>query len=587
MSDGRLPVRRRWLGWTIGAALTLLVLSIGWVTVRGIGAVTDLQQVATISSQLKTAVGEGDLERAETLAKRISHHAGSAHDLTSDPIWQAYGAVPWLGPNFTAVGEVAAIADDISSNAVAPLLSAAGDLNLSNLGFSNSTIDLAPFGKIEPSLADAATTMSAAEDRARQIDADATLPPLADAIRELRSTVTQATTLVGALHGASALLPSMLGATEPRNYVIAMQNNAEVRSSGGIIGAIALVHAENGHVSLSQQASTADFPSLDTALPLSESTTALFEDRPGRYLQNITSIPDFTDAAPLVATRWQNRFGTPVDGVIAVDAVMTKNLLAATGPLAFGPFTADEDNVVGLLLSEIYSAVPDPTMQDQVFAQAASAVFGAAMSGAEPQKLVTALAQSSAEGRIRIWSAHEDEQAIIAGSTLSGALPADTASATYVGALFNDTTGGKMDYYMDAEIATSIGVCQGEPTTQVTVTWTNDAPADAATSLPAYVTASGWYGVPPGSVRTLVAVYGPEGATASHIDRDGESDAVQTTMLGDRYAVQHDVTLAPGESTTITVEFRGAGAGERLTEVAHTPLVNDPKIRRTDLHCAP
>jgi hypothetical protein len=360
-----------------------------------------------------------------------------------------------------------------------------------------------------------------------------------------------------------------------------------LRSSGGIIGAIALLHAEGGRISLVQQASTMDFPPLDEALPLSESTTALFEDRPGRYLQNITSIPDFTDAAPLVSTRWQNRFGTPVDGVIAVDAVMTKNLLAATGPLAFGPFTADEDNVVGLLLSEIYSAVPDPTMQDQVFAQAASAVFGAAMSGAEPQKLVTALAQSSAEGRIRIWSAHEDEQAIIAGSTLSGALPSDTASATYVGALFNDTTGGKMDYYMDAEIATSIGVCQGEPTTQVTVTWTNDAPADAATSLPAYVTASGWYGVPPGSVRTLVAVYGPEGATASHIDRDGESDAVQTTMLGDRYAVQHDVTLAPGESTTITVEFRGAGAGERLTEVAHTPLVNDPKIRRTDLHCAP
>ncbi|MDQ0647746.1 hypothetical protein QFZ53_001942 [Microbacterium natoriense] len=587
MSDGRLPVHRRWLGWTIGALLTFLILSIGWVTIRGIGAVMDLQQVATISSQMKTAVGEGDLDKAETLAKRISHHAASAHDLTADPIWQAYGVVPWIGPSFTAVSEVAAIADEVATDAVGPVLSAAGDIDLSSLGFSNGTIDLAPFAAIEPSLADAASTLREAESSARQIDADATLPPLADAIRELRSNVTQATTLVGSLHGASALLPSMLGATEPRNYVIAMQNNAELRSSGGIIGAIALLHAENGHVTLSQQASTADFPSLDTALPLSESTIALFEDRPGRYLQNITNIPDFTEAAPLIAARWQNRFGTPVDGVIAVDAVMTKNLLAATGPLAFGPFTADEDNVVGLLLSEIYAAVPDPTMQDQVFAQAAGALFSGAMSGAEPKKLVTALAQSSAEGRIRIWSAHEDEQTIIQRSTLSGALPRDAASATYVGALFNDATGGKMDYYMGAEISTSVGTCEGEPTTQVQVTWTNNAPVDAATALPAYVTASGWYGVPPGSVRTLVAVYGPAGATASHIDRDGKSDAVQTTMLGDRFAVQHDVTLAPGESTTITVEFHGTGAGQRLTEVAHTPLVNDPKIRRTDLHCAP
>lgn len=586
MSDGRLPVRRRWLGWTIGALLTFLVLSIGWVTVRGIGAVTDLQEVAKISSEMKTAVGDGDLDKAETLARRISHHAESAHDLTSDPIWQAYGVVPWLGPNFTAVSEVAAIADQVSSDAVGPVLSAAGDIDLSSLGFSNGTIDLTPFATIEPPLATAASALRDAEARSRQIDADATLPPLADAIRELRSTVTQATTLVGSLHGASALLPSMLGATEPRNYVIAMQNNAELRSSGGIIGAIALLHAENGHVTLSQQGSVRDFPALDTALPLSDSTIALFEDRPGRYLQNITNIPDFTEAAPLVAARWQNRFGTPIDGVVAVDAVMTKNLLAATGPLTFGPFTADEKNVVGLLLSEVYAAVPDPALQDEVFAQAASALFGAAMSGAEPQKLVKALAESSEEGRIRIWSAHENEQKIIAESTLSGALPTDTPSATYVGALFNDATGAKMDYYMDAEVSVSIGACHGEPTTQVRVTWTNNAPADAATSLPAYVTASGWYGVPPGSVRTLVAVYGPEGATASHIDRDGESDAVQTTMLGDRFAVQHDVTLAPGESTTITVEFQGSGAGKRLTEVAHTPLVNDPKIERTELHCA-
>ncbi|MFT4157019.1 MAG: DUF4012 domain-containing protein [Microbacterium sp.] len=586
MSDGRLPVRRRWLGWTIGLLLTFLVLSIGWVTIRGIGAVTELQRVASLSSQLKSAVGDGDLEKADSIAQRIGHHARSARDLTSDPIWQMFGALPWLGPNFTAVGEVAAIADDISSDAVAPVLTAAQDLNLSSLGFSNSTIDLEPFSTIEPSLADAAATMSAAEERARRIDADQTVPALADAVREMRSTVTQAATLVGALHGASALLPSMLGATEPRNYVVAMQNNAELRSSGGIIGAIALLHADKGRITLSAQTSVADFPALDVPLALSDSTIALFEDRPGRYLQNITNIPDFTEAAPLIATRWQDRFGTPVDGVIAVDAVMTKNLLGATGPITFGPFTADTDNVVGLLLSDLYAAVPDPGAQDKMFAQAATALFGAAMSDADPKDLIAALAQSSEEGRVRIWSAHADEQELIAPTTLSGALPTDTSSATYVGVLFNDATGGKMDYYADAEITTAMGTCNGQPTTQIRLTWTNNAPADAATSLPAYVTASGWYNVPPGSIRTLIAVYGPEGATASHIDRDGESDAVQATMLGTRYAVQHDVTLAPGESTTITVEFQGTGAGARLTELAHTPLVRDPQTRNAELQCA-
>lgn len=585
MSDGRLPVRRRWLRWSIGILVTLLVLAVGWVTIRGIGAVNDLRTVASASSQLKSAIGERDLEQAASVSSRIAHHAESAHDLTSDPIWHAFGALPWLGANFTAVSEVAAIVDDVAADALLPVLDVAAELDLTSLGFSDGAIDLAPFATIEAPLADASATLSSAESRSLRIDADATLPPLADAVREMRSTVTEAATVIGSLHGASVLLPDMLGAAGPRDYVMAMQNNAEVRSSGGIIGAIALLHAEDGRISLTQQASTREFPGLEVGLPLSDSTVALFEDRPGRYLQNITSIPDFTEAGPTIAARWQQRFGTPVDGVIAVDAVMTKNLLAVTGPLAFGPFTVTEDDVVSLLLSQIYSAVPDPAVQDEIFAQAAGALFSAALTGADPQALLSALAASADENRIRIWSAHEEEQELLASTTLGGALPTDD-DRTHVGVLFNDTTGGKMDYYVDTAITTAVGECQGEPTTQVRVTWTNNAPADAGTTLPVYVTGGGFYGVPAGSIRTLIAVYGPEGATPSRIDRDGAEDPVQTALLGTRTAVQHDVLLAPGESTTITVEFQGDGAGARLTEVEHTPMVTAPDISREELRCA-
>ncbi|WP_244632505.1 hypothetical protein [Microbacterium sp. Se63.02b] len=126
----------------------------------------------------------------------------------------------------------------------------------------------------------------------------------------------------------------------------------------------------------------------------------------------------------------------------------------------------------------------------------------------------------------------------------------------------------------------------GLPTTQVRVTWTNTAPADAATSLPAYVTADGFYGVPAGSTRTLIAIYGPAGATPSHVDQDGKEPGVQTAVLEDRSVIQHEVSLAPGESTTVTVEFQGTGAGERLTEVLHTPLIEAPDTPRETLTCA-
>lgn len=585
VSDGRLPVRHRWIGWTVGILLTLLVVSVGWVTIRGIGAVDDLQQVAEGATQLKASIAAGDLEGAEPIAESIAHNAGSAHALTSDPIWQAYALIPWLGPNFRAVSDVAQIADDVSSDALGPLLDVAAEFDLGGLGFTNGTIDLAPFAQIEAPLGDASASFTDAQLRAQRIDADATLPPLADAVRELRTSVTEAATVVGSLHGAAVLLPSMLGGEGPRNYVLAMQNNAELRSSGGIIGSIALLHAEGGRVTLEKQASTRDFPALDTPLPLSESSVALFEERPGRYLQNITSIPDFSEAGETIAARWQGRFGGEIDGVIAVDAVVAAHLMEATGDLDFGPFTATSETVISILLSEIYAVVPDPAVQDEVFAQAASGLFGAAISGGDPQALIGALAASAGEGRIRIWSAHADEQAVLADTELGGTIPRDSADATYVGVLMNDSTGAKMDYYTRAVITTAIGTCDGKPTTQVRVTWTSTAPADAATSLPEYVTGDGIFGVPAGLVRTQIAVYGPDGATPSHIDRDGDEEGVQTAMLGDRSVVQHEVLLAPGESTTITVEFQGTGAGERFTEVLATPMIEAPEIVREDLQC--
>lgn len=586
MSDGRLPVRRQWIRWSVIIALALLLCAIGWVAIRGAGAVGDLQQVATLSTRLKTAIVAGDLDEAERLSKRIAHNARSAQQLTADPVWAAFGLVPWLGANFDAVREVADIADDVADDALRPVLGAASELDLTSLGFVDGAIDLTPFAEIEKPLAAASAALSSAETRSARIDAEATLPPLADAVKRMRSVVAEASTVIGTLHGASALLPSMLGGDGPRDYVVAMQNNAELRSSGGIIGAIALLRAEGGRISLVQQASTADFPPLDAPLPLSESANALFDDGPGRYLQNITSIPDFSEAASLVATRWTDRFGGAVDGVVAVDAVVTSHLLTATGPLAFGPFTVDADNVVKTLLSDIYAAVPDPLVQDEIFAQAASGLLGTALSGANPKDLVGALAQSAEEGRVRIWSAHPEEQELLAESTLSGALPQDGENRSTVGVLFNDTTGGKMDYYATASIATAVGSCHGVPTTQVRVTWTNGAPADAATSLPWYVTAGGHYGVAPGSTRTRVLIYGPEGALPSHIDRDGSEESVQTALLGTRTAIQHEVLLAPGESTVITIEFTGEGAGVRGTAVTHTPMVADPKVSRGELHCS-
>src|SRR5690606_28416647 len=87
VSDGRLPVRRRWVRWTIGVIAALSVFAVGWVVIRGASAVSELQSVKTSASQMRTAIAESDLTKAERIAPRIAEHAANAHSLTSDFIW--------------------------------------------------------------------------------------------------------------------------------------------------------------------------------------------------------------------------------------------------------------------------------------------------------------------------------------------------------------------------------------------------------------------------------------------------------------------------------------------------------------------
>lgn len=575
---------RRWIGWTVAAIIAVLLIAVAWVGIRGATAAADLQNVKDGVSRLRAQIEAGDLEQADAEARSVSEQAAQARSLTGDLVWRTFELLPWIGSNLTAVREVSEIADDVASDALRPLLAAAEDIDLQSLGLRDGALDLAPLAAAEPPLAAAADALSRAAAQARGIDADATVPQLAAAVAELRDAVDEASGVIDTLHSAAALTPTMLGADGPRTYMIAMLNNAELRSAGGIAAAFALVRAENGGLSIVGQASTSAFPGLDSPLPLSASTVALFEDGPGRYMQNLASIPDFAEAATAMAARWQQRFDDRIDGVVAIDTVVARDVLAVVGPQKVGPYTIDADNVLNVLLSKVYRDISDPEQQDAVFALTATTIFDASLHADDPRAVVAALGQSVSEGRIHIWSAHDDEQRILKGTDLGGVIPDDRPDAALVGVMVNDTTGGKMDVYARSAVTVATGVCHGAPTTRVTVTWSNDVPAEKVAGLPPYVTANGWYGVEPGDTRTLIAVYGPTGATLKHFERDGRQEPVQTADLDGRLVVQHNVTLRPGESSTITVDYVGTNAGA-VTQVRHTPMTTDPRIEFTELDC--
>jgi hypothetical protein len=562
----------------------LLVAGVAWVGIRGYLAANELQAAVPLASKVQKQVGSGDVEAAKDSAASLVDHARSAKNLTGDPVWRLSEYVPWVGANLRAVREAAEVTDTVASDAVFPLVSNVADLGADSFKPVNGAIDLAPLVAAQPTVASARVALAGASDKASGIDTSGTISVVTEAVEKLTSSVTQADGLIEGVDKAVTLLPRMLGADGPRTYLLIFQNPAELRAGGGITSALAEITTNGGSVSLVRQASGGDFKFETPVVDLPAETLALYGDRAARYVQNTTLVPDFTTTGSIAATMWADRFGTQVDGVMSFDPVALSYLLEATGPITL-PATGEEltsDNAVQFLLSDVYAKYEDPAVQDAIFAEAARAVFDTVSGGSiDPVKLLDALGDAGAENRLKVWSSHQEDQAVLADSTLAGGLPAATDDSTGVGVYFNDGTGAKMDYYLDTSVSTAAAVCRadGRTSISVSVTLTNTAPADAQTALPSYVTGGGAFGVTPGNINTVVYIYAPGNTDPDRptlvtgLDPGVEGGTSFSGRDGNHTVTGFGIELAPGESRTVSVDLAGQVGISTDLRAAITPTI--------------
>jgi hypothetical protein len=568
----------------------VVVLTVAWVGIRGYLASRHLQAAVGLAQDVQTQVLDNDGAAALATAAQLGDEVHAARDLTGDPVWRAVEVLPVVGDDLTAVRQVSEVLSTVADDAITPVAGVASSVSIDAFKPVDGAIDLAPLIEAQPAVTRADTTLGSQLRIAQGIDTTRTVGQVKDAVAQLVDVLGRASGQVDAVARAVELAPAMMGADGPREYLVLFQNNAELRATGGIPGAVALLHVEGGKLSLVQQASSSDFPRADSpVLPLPEETRGLYGDITGQYIQDVNLTPQFPLSAQLASEMWKRQFGTSVDGVLSMDPVALSYLMTATGPITLPTGDAlTSENVVSLLLSEVYSRYSDPAQQDLFFAGTAAGVFSAVASGSlDPTALVTALARAGDERRIYLWSADSGEQSRIAETTLAGELPASTPTKPRFGVYLNDGTGAKMDYYLSAEFGVGESVCRqdGRSTYVVEVTLRNDAPADAATSLPRYVTGGGAFGVPAGLVSTNVAVYGPSEGVFMEGSVDGQPGALQTATDSGLSVVQVQATLSPGQSTTIKLAFLGGPQTSGPAELETTPIVNLPETKEVSVAC--
>lgn len=572
----------------MGSLAVLAGAAAAWLAHRGTELRTEMTAVSQLVPEFKDQLLAKDNEAAQKTLDQIELHLDTARGAATDPLWKAATALPFLGQNFSVTTELVLSADDVVDRAAQPMLGVFSSLDWQKMTPVNGRFDVSPLESSSPTIVAAANTVELTHARLSDINASGLFPEVARPLAEATETLDDLRQTLNTAADTSQILPAMMGANGPRNYLILIQNNAEIRATGGLPGSLAVLHVEDGQIRLEAQSTGSAMGRFNPAVVVDPVQTQIYSKRLGTFISDVNLTPDFPTAAKTAKSMWEAKYGSPVDGVIAVDPVVLAHILEASGPLAVPlphpemapglPTTLTAENVVKTLLSDVYKDLESNALQDAYFALASKEVFSALASGKVPgDQLLEALTTSAVENRLHVWSGHNTEQDILGKTPIGGSISGPVTGGNTFGVFFNDGTGAKMDYYVKRSVQL-LQECKTDGYSEVTVrvTTSNTAPIDAATSLPELITGGGRFGVPAGTVQTNVIVYGP---AQSHIETahdNGTKVPFGSHIHGGRPVGTVTTSLAPGQESTVDFTF-GKIVQHTEPKVIVTPTVQNVK----------
>jgi hypothetical protein len=539
------------------AFVCLATAGTAWVGFRAMNARDHLQQAATLVRQLRAQLEDGDPAATQTLAE-LQRETRAARSETQDPGWRLAGRLPLAGEDLAAARTIAAVLDDLARDGMPPLVETAALMNGGVLALKNGRIDLGPLRDAAPHLAAAHAAVIRAGDRVAAIPVSGLVAPLRSALEDLLVDLEHAEDTTGVVARSTALLPPMLGASGPRSYLLLFQNPAEIRATGGMPGAFIVIRADRGSIEITDQGTASGKLGVfgKPVLKLAESDRLLYGERLGIYPADVNLTPDFPTAGALAREMYRLRTGRLVDGVLATDPIALSYLLRTLGTVkVLGGTDLTAANAVSVLLSKSYARDISYEKQDQYFGAAAKAVFQALVARPlDPQKLLAVLARAAGERRLLVWSAHPADNELLAGTVLSGVMPASDGAQPTVGVFLNDGSGAKLGYYLtqSAELAVEAGCrADGRRRLKLRVVLGSTAPASG---LSQYVLGLGLAG-DRYTVRTMVAVYGSTGGAMSSISLDGKPVPFGSGRDRRRAVGIVAVDLKPGTERTLEVDL--------------------------------
>lgn len=589
------PSRRQVL---IGAAV-LVAFLIGLFLWQAFTAGFALRDARKDADRVQELITAGDFDGATRALEDLRDHADRAHNQTDGFLWDIGSKIPFFGKNLGAMQTVSAVLDTATTDNAPVALALNKALNEGTFRPVDGKINLDEVKRLTPEVDRAAASILEAGKDLDEIRSGSLLFPFNDIVEQLQEQFDSARSASRATATAFDLMPAMLGGNGPRNYLLIVQNPAEVRATGGLPGSVAILRAEGGRLTMGLQGSASDLKGFGgPVVELPKDTRAMYGTTTASDFRDINFNPDFPQVAQVAAVMAKRKFDVDVDGVLSVDPVAMAYVLAATGPVSVQGEQLRADNVITTLLNKVY-VDNDPGVcgsdntciqerlarQDDFFESAAKTIFNAVMSGqGSQQTAIRGLGTSTNEHRVLLWAKDPAEQARLTGTAISGGLTKDSGSTPVMGLYLNDSTASKMDFYLQYRSSVTAIACRqkGAQDFRVTTSFKSTMPKNFS-RLGISVLGTGDF-AKQGDITFNARFYAPYGGQVTDLQVDGVPVSVTADKHFGREVAFLPVTVKPGQEIIVTALIRSKAGQDgnavfNFTPGMVTPSTNGIKIR--------
>jgi hypothetical protein len=546
-----------------------------------------LQQGRQLLVAAKGDLLAGKLDDALQSFNRANDSFIMASSDAGSPLLAIAGAIPVLGRTPDTV-RVISEAGQLVAQAGEEITQTLRDLpqGLDSLAPTRGRIPIETLSDLEPGVSRASLLVRGALRSVKETSGSFLFAPVAGARAQA---LTQLDDLDRALSSATLLLrgaPAFLGADEPVSYFFGAQNPAELRGTGGLMGAFSILAIDDGRLSFSPFQPIQTLPNLGTGAiePPSREFAKNYNAFGGAgFWLNLNMTPDFPTAASAIEHLYRANTGQRVNGVIVADPYALKGLLGATGPVRIRKLatTVTSGNVVAYTSNQAYAQFASSSQRKEVLGDVARAVFGRFMSADTPAPdAVRALAQTVGGGHLQI-STSGDFQRGLRTAGADGALRGE--GGDFLDIAVNNGGGNKVDYYADRSVTYSVRLgADGTALADANVRIGNNAPTSGEPQyvIGPFVGASG-----AGENVSFVTMYCSDSCELRSLEKDGvEFQRRFGTELGYRY-FQAYVRTPSGHTSDLdyALALPDAWDGDESAGTYRLTYLNQPTIRPTEV----